>query len=789
MKILYVEDNPADADLAFRELFRSAPDIDIEVVHTLGGAVERLSGLNPAPTYDLVLTDLRLPDGSGMELLHHVRDTGLPLPVVLISASGDEETVVAALKAGADDYMAKNGDYLERLPATLRHAAASYRARAMRRTHPLRVLYAEHHATDIDLTQRHLARHAPHIQLESVRSAEALFERLRAAKPDHFQVVLLDYHLPDAIGLETLKALRDRYAPDVPVILVTGWGGETLVLQALKLGASDYLVKHPDYLYQLPGTIENAYHHWQLLHEQAALIASQAALQQSETRYRSLFQEYHQLLDAMPDCLTLHTADQHIAWANQEASRFLSLSTEGIVGQPCCQLWHGRETPLAICPVAHSFQTGEAVHFTDYPAGARRWDVRTVPIQGENGTVERVIRVARDVTETRLLEQQVRQAQKMEAIGTLASGIAHDFNNILAAIIGFAEMTLHYGDLNPQARGNIQEILKAGMRAKELVLQILAFSRRSEQQFLPVRLADIVAEALKLLRPTLPATIAIQTRIDSHSAIEANINQIHQVIMNLCTNAAHAMRQAGGTLTVALADTHVDAQKALTHRDLKQGHYVCLSVQDTGHGMDATTLERIFEPYFTTKRAGEGSGLGLAVVHGIVKNHKGAIMVESRPGAGTLFALYFPTSHEKPLTIEQPSALGDLKGGTERILFVDDEVRLARLGEQMLKRLGYRIDTFESPAAALAAFQTDPDGFDLLITDLTMPQMTGLDLAEACMRIRPELRVIICTGHGILGPEHQQKADHMAISAFVNKPVRLQELAGTIREVLDSTTH
>ena len=521
-----------------------------------------------------------------------------------------------------------------------------------------------------------------------------------------------------------------------------------------------------------------------MLRESAALRDSQEALRQSEHRFRRLRQEYHTLLEAIPDCITLHAPDLKIIWANRQAVQIMGdKSLQAVVGHACCELINGDQIPSQDCPVARSIRTGKTV-YTTAATGSRHWDLRVVPVKDDSGKVEAVVRIAREVTETHRLQQQLFQAQKMEAIGTLAGGIAHDFNNILAAIIGFAEMALQQDSMGQQSRLNVREILKAGMRAKELVHQILAFSRQTEQRRRPVQIAAIVEEALKLLRSILPVTIAMDSRIQTDSPIEADPTQIHQVIINLGTNAAHAMRERGGILTVRLTDVYLDTITAVHHQEIKPGHYVSLIIEDTGHGMDAATLERIFEPYFTTKKIGEGTGLGLAVAHGIMKSHKGAITVKSRPGVGTAFTLYFPVTHEKSSDLEPSAASPLIAKGTERILFVDDEESLTRLSEQMLNRLGYQPYAFHSAGEALDFFKQNPKTVDLLITDLTMPYMSGLELAEACTALRPDLPVILCTGHGNMG-EQRPVSDRLNIRAFIGKPVRLQDLALTIRRVLD----
>ncbi|MBN2123377.1 MAG: PAS domain S-box protein [Deltaproteobacteria bacterium] len=399
------------------------------------------------------------------------------------------------------------------------------------------------------------------------------------------------------------------------------------------------------------------------------------------------------------------------------------------------------------------------------------------------GSVEDVTE-QREMEEARTrLEDQLRQAQKMEAIGTLAGGIAHDFNNILGIIIGYAEMMEMFdAPAEGPMRSRLNEILKASHRAKDLVHQILTFSRQSEQERKPVQVAYILKETVKFLRASLPATIEIRQRIESNEgAVLADPTQMHQVLMNLCTNAAHAMREKGGVLEVFLEDEFVAPAHPEEQLDLKPGPYIKLTVSDTGSGIPEEVLARIFDPYFTTKGKGEGTGLGLAVVHGIVKTCGGAIRVASRPGEGTSFGIFFPM-FEKEKGAALPIERGPLPTGGAHILFVDDEKPLVDLGRQMLERLGYRVTPRTGSLEALEAFRSSPDRFDLVITDQTMPNMVGMRLAEEIKKARPDIPIIVCTGFSdALTPE---KVEMAGLEGFLLKPLHIRALAETLHRVL-----
>jgi signal transduction histidine kinase/ActR/RegA family two-component response regulator len=381
-------------------------------------------------------------------------------------------------------------------------------------------------------------------------------------------------------------------------------------------------------------------------------------------------------------------------------------------------------------------------------------------------------------------ERQMQQVLKLQAIGTLAGGIAHDFNNILFPIIGYTELTMDDVAEDSPTRRNLEEILKAANRAKDLVQQILTFSRQNGRERKPVRVQGIVKEALRLLRASIPKTIEIACEVDeSCNAILGDPTQIHQVIMNLGTNAYQAMQEIGGRLEVHLAQTQIGYEETLKRIGIKMGPHLHLTVADEGVGMEPMVLERIFEPYYTTKEPGKGTGLGLSVIHGIVKNHGGFITVESSPGRGSVFHVYLPTIEDAE--IEAAQDLHPVEtNGNEHILLVDDEPQIADMGKQLLERMGYRVTARTSSAAALETFAEHPAAFDLVITDMTMPLMTGDRLARRLWEIRPGIPVILCTGYNELITE--DKAVAMGIRKFLLKPVDKDELATAVRASLDT---
>ena len=406
----------------------------------------------------------------------------------------------------------------------------------------------------------------------------------------------------------------------------------------------------------------------------------------------------------------------------------------------------------------------------------------------DQGRIVGTLSSGEDITERRRaeqerhrLERQLRHSQKMEAMGTLAGGIAHDFNNILAGIMGYTELAMSQAAESSQLEADLEEILKATHRARDLVARILAFSRRKERERGAVYIGPIVKEALKLLRASIPTTIDIRPDISTGEArVLADPGQIHQVLMNLCANAAKAMEQGGGVLEVTVSEEAMDDIRAASHPDLKAGPYVRLGVKDTGHGIDPEIVERIFDPYFTTRATGEGTGMGLAVVHGIVRSLGGAVLVESRPEEGSLFEVYLPRTLDRPA--EEGDTCSSLPRGAERILLVDDEQTLVNLGTRVLESLGYEVVAKTGSLEALEEFKSHPEKFDLVITDQTMPHLTGIGLAEKILEIRSDTPIILCTGFSRQATPG--RVAEAGIRAMVQKPMARRQIAETIRRVL-----
>ena len=431
------------------------------------------------------------------------------------------------------------------------------------------------------------------------------------------------------------------------------------------------------------------------------------------------------------------------------------------------------------------------VEFPEYrvvhPDGSKRWVLaRAYPIRNNRGEVYRIAGIAEDITEKLELEDALRHAHKMEAIGKLAGGIAHEFNNILGIIIGNNELVIEELPEWSLARENTEEIQIAGMRARDVVKQLLTFSRQDNAVKTVRDFKSVVQESIKLIRSSIPANIEIQqTLSDDVYQVLGNETQMNQLLINLCNNAVDAMQRAKALLRIELLNKSVDEKYAKHHSNIKPGQYVKLQVSNNGIGMDKETINRIFEPYFTTKGIGKGSGIGLAVVHGIVKRHGGSIIADSQPGQGSVFTLFLP-AYEGRLEDKKDEGIV-LPTGDETILYVDDEPSIARLGKLHLERLGYTAESTTDPLEALEMVKTNIDKFDLVISDMAMPKMTGDHLIIEILKIRPDMPTIICTGYSAKVSE--KEATRIGVSSFAMKPLNRVDLAKKVRQVLDESNH
>ena len=654
------------------------------------------------------------------------------------------------------------------------------------------------------------------------------------SNPSGFDLVLCDDTLFEKSSITIFQELRQAQII-IPFVILVRAGAERQAVEALKAGVDNYLIKDGvgAYLRLLPVVLHESVHVYRdRLAWKTAETVIQKAHDDLEIRVKERTEELSRVNEALRKEMDVRQeAEEALRQSIERFNLAVQGSQDGLwEGHPLPgESWQSPHTPMWFSPTFHSMLGYEDNEFPPllsswsdllHPDDANRvfgalidhiehripYDVeyrlqtkggeyrwfraRGQAIWNEQGVGVRMAGSLRDITDRKQAEEalqqserQLRQAQKMEAIGTLAGGIAHDFNNILSAILGYAELALMNTAQKSLLQSYINEVITAGTRARELVKQILAFSRETEQERQSVDLCQIVSEALRLLRPVLPASIEIRQIGQSESSpciIHADRTQIHQVLMNLCTNAEAAMRKRGGVLEIAVTSEHVNKPVMHGATQLIPGQYARLTVSDTGEGIDPQILDRIFDPFFTTKPLGEGTGMGLAVVHGIVMGHGGAVTATSTPGLGSRFDVFLPClDTSTPLVFDDDGLLPEGRG---TILFVDDEESIARWGEQLLTYLGYDVVSETSAQNALELFRRRPFQYDIVVTDQTMPGMTGEMLASEVLKIRKDIPIILCTGYSHAMSLEKSKA--MGIRAFLMKPVKGQQLAMTLKEIL-----
>ena len=512
-------------------------------------------------------------------------------------------------------------------------------------------------------------------------------------------------------------------------------------------------------------------------------VMAEKALRESESSFRSLLYSQH-------DEIVIVDREYRITDANVNFITNTSRKRQEVLGNYCYEISCEGDKPCGEqcyeCDLQEVFDTGRTKSLRKQKlakdGSPMLVDILQSPLKNTDGKITHVIMSLRDVTQEVQLEKQLQQAQKMEAVGNLAAGIAHDFNNILGVVLLNTELALsNYAD-DKDNRLYLERILKASHRAKDLVSQILVFSRQAKPERKPCRIIPVVQEALKLVRASLPSAIEMKVHTQtSCGTVLVDPIQIHQVLLNLCHNAAHAMQKKGGVLEVSLKDVDLDVSASRIHNGLHPGPYLKLTVRDTGCGMNEHTLKQIFDPFFTTKNSGEGIGMGLAVVHGIVKNYDGVILADSTPEKGTSIEVFFPR-----IEVEiEPELKSDemLPQGNEEILLVDNNEELAWVFKKTLENMGYSVMAQTTSTGALESFRAEPDRFDAVITDLSMPGMTGIHLAAEILRIRPDIPIILCTGYNEkITPE---KAKEIGFCQVLIKPITMYQLAQGIRRVLD----
>lgn len=655
-------------------------------------------------------------------------------------------------------------------------------------------------------------------------------EILRENTPN---LVLVDFRMPKLDGLGVLTFLQQEM-PDMPVIVISGAGEISDVVKALRLGAWDYILKPISDMTILLHAVEKCLERAHLLELNRQYQSNLEELVGQKTRELSeVNTRLKRVVESTKKLLGCGRLDESGGLLLQEFASHMdatggsvyAVDSDGLKRLATLDGEHASDVisfPLKRGSVFQRVMESNKPLFLDdiekedsiLSSGWNKYKDNSLlvfPIFGAKGEIAAIVslhskkrppfdlqdhdigdilatyagealQVANVSYALKSSEERLRQAHKMEAIGTLAGGIAHDFNNILAAIIGYTDLSLVSEDCDGAIRKNLEQVKKASDRAKDLVAQILAFSRTEEFKEEVVDIAPIVKEALKLLRATIPSSITIEAEIpEGLGKIATDSTKIYQVLMNLCTNAAQAMNNREGVLTVRFSRVRRDHLPKEAQKNRSRS-WLVLSVTDTGSGISRENLERIFDPYFTTKEKGEGTGLGLAMVHAIVRSSGGVIDVESKPGSGSTFYLYFPSFGNDMLTVDE-IPLTSMRGGNERILFVDDELMLAEMAGKMLKKLGYEVEVLSSSRDALKILKDDPQRYDLLITDQTMPHLSGMELAREVLERRPDLPVILYSGYS--ADINDEVLAELGIRIFLMKPLSMSGLAEAVRNTLD----
>ncbi len=756
LRVLIIEDCVSDADLVLRILERAGYAIVAQRVETAAQMCEAIKSQH----WNIVISDFSLPQFDAFSALRLLQQNDCDVPFIVVSGSIGEDTAVSMMKAGAHDYVMK--DNLARLVPAVRRELADSEVRRKNK-----------------------------VAEESLRESEERYRSIIENIPDVFfrtdQHGVIIMASPSAARLFGFQSLDEILGMPAESLWVDPHEHSEMLRRLDKNGiVRDFeaVIKRKD---GSPRFVSVTSTFWK--DRNGSTIGVEGLIRDITDRKQAEEERIRMVtaIEQSADAIFITDTDWVICYVNAAFESMSGYDRKDAIGRRV------RFPKSGLHKKAFSRNIRETLSKGGVWSGRltnRRKDgvfyeaeVTASPVRNAAGQIINYVSIHRDITRQVKLQSHLRQAQKMEAIGTLAGGIAHDFNNILSAIMGYTELAVRKLPARSPIIRDLQHVLSAGCRASDLVKQILTFSRQTEQGRKPVEVAYIVKEALKLLRSSLPATIEIRQELPvapEPAIVLADPTEIHQILMNLCTNASHAMRAKGGVLRVELSDVVADDAFISQHPDLRTGPYVRITVSDTGHGMEKAVMERIFDPYFTTKGPGEGTGLGLSVVQGIVKNCNGLITVNTTPGKGTDFDVFLPKIDEK-VPVEA-GANSVLPTGTERILFVDDEEALALLGQEMLASLGYTVTIKTNPLEVLDAFRADPYCCDLVVTDMTMQGLRGDELAKELLAIRPDLPIILCTGFSELIDEtHARK---MGIGEFLMKPYAATNLARAIRNLL-----
>lgn len=748
MKILIAEDNAFSRTLLKKTLTKAG----YEVIAAENGDVawEALQQDDPPK---LALIDWMMPGLSGVELCRKLRenDTTIPIYVILLTAKTDKEDVLEGFAAGADDFIKKpfdSGELLARIQVGRRLVEQQALLYCLIDSIPDPIYFKDSRGLYIGCNKAYASFVGTDVQnIYSSTASEVL-------PPDQAQ----------ASHMEDLRVLAN---------------GETIEAEGW--------VPHAEWGNVYHSTVKIPYL------ESAAGSTGMIGISRDLTKRMAMEQEMRRLAVAVEqstESIMITAMDGTILYVNAAFEATTGYEADEVLGKHPDLLKSGKHDDAFFEQLWSTISSGNTWEgqLTNRKKDGNLYVEEAViyPIRDNSAEVVNYVAISRDITQEMEIEKHLRQQQKMNAVGQMAGGVSHDFNNILTAILGYVALCMNTVDEESKAYGYLKEIVKAGDRATKLVRQILTFSRQEEQEFIPLELQPIIGDSLSLVQTTLKKNIAIETDIDEKcGAIMGDTTQLQQIMINLCTNAAHAMGEAeSGSLSVSLKQVELFGRKAEEGAvDLDSGHYACITVSDTGCGMPSEVLERVFEPYFTTKKKGEGTGFGLSIVHGIVRKHCGAITVDSEEGKGTTFTLYFPLHADSLPDRQEQTFDHSTPEGFGRVLLVDDDEVVLGMGREILESYGYTVVTATNGRRALETLNQDPNGFDVLVTDYSMPEMNGHELIKQAIGVRSDLPGILCSGY--MEKVEGEDLKDLGHTAYMAKPIDWRELSRTIQNSIN----
>ena len=763
VRVLYIEDNSFDRELVSHALKSDASGFELE----FAGTREELDQLVRERMYDLVLTDFNILGLTGLDVLELVREQHPSMPTIIVTGTGSEEIAVEAIRRGADDYVIKTPQHILRLPQTIRTVLERRQAEAL-------------------VASAQAAKEEQQALLTSILNNIPDSICVKDAKSRY---LFANNAFLERIGAASEESIAGKSDFNIfPEVRAAGYFQDEQ--NVLASGATIHNIEERD-----DGVVDSE-HHWYLTSKApfrgtgggidgiVCISRDITELRRSQSDLRRLATAIEQVAES----IVITDLAGKIVYVNPAFERVTGYGRGEVIGQTSALLKSGRHDDGFYQSIWTALRAGHVWRgrFTNRRKDGTLFeeDATISPIRNESGQLVNYIAVKYEVTREVILERRLQQAQKLEAIGTLAGGIAHDFNNVLATILGYTELLLNASDVPNPHKHDLRQITTAVDRARVLINQILTFSRQGDGVRAALDLSHVLNESVKLLKTTLPPTTKILfTSEPGIPSIIADVAQMHQLVINLITNAHQSLPDARGTIRVSIKSVQLDAAGHDATASLAPGLYNELVVSDDGLGMSSSVLDRIFDPFFTTRPVGSGTGMGMASVHGTVKSHGGAITISSEEGVGTTVRIYLPSQATSPA---ERKVNVERTGSTchGRILVVDDEIALAMLAQRTLERAGFTVTSRTNSLEAWELVKNSPDAYDLLITDLTMPEMTGKELATRIHAVAPSIPIIVTTGYQ--EPISQVDAERLGIVQFLQKPIPSQQLLECVIETLQS---